>query len=62
MNTNNDKDLLKKVDRLNVLAGLDIWYFVTSSKDTAKYEKYHNNTISFAEVQNCITNFANEEK
>ena len=62
MNTNNDKDLLKKVDRLNVLAGLDIWYFVTSSKNTAKYEKYHNNTISFAEVQNCITNFANEEK
>lgn len=62
MGTNNDKDLLKKVDRLNVLTGLDIWYFVTSSKDMAKYEKYHNNTISFADVQNCITNFANETK
>ena len=60
MNTNNNSDLLNKVDRLNESKGLDVWYFATSSKDMAKYEKYHNNTISFADVQNCITNFANE--
>ena len=60
MNTNNNSDLLNKVDRLNESKGLDVWYFATSSKDLGKYEKYHNNTISFAEVQNCITNFANE--
>ncbi len=60
MNTNNNSDLLNKVDRLNETKGLDLWYFVSAASDTKKYGKYHNNTISFADVPNCIMNFANE--
>jgi len=60
MSTNNNSDLLKKVDRLNETKGLDLWYFVTAKDDTKKYEKYHNNTISFAGVSKCIADFANE--
>ena len=60
MSTNNNSDLLKKVDRLNETKGLDLWYFVTAKNDTKKYEKYHNNTISFAGVSKCIADFANE--
>ena len=59
MNTNNNSDLLNKVDRLNETKGLDAWYFVTSAKHTDKYKKMHNNTISFADVPKCIMNFAN---
>ena len=62
MNTNNNNDLLNKVNRLNELEGLDIWYFTTATSNVSKYEKIHNNTISFAEVQDCITNFAEETK
>ena len=61
MGTNNNSDLLNKVDRLNETRGLDRWYFVTAQDNVAKYEKYHNNTISFADVQNCMTKFANDE-
>ena len=59
MNTNNNSDLLNKVDRLNETKGLDTWYFVTAADDVKKYEKYHNNTISFADVTKTITNFVN---
>lgn len=59
--SNNNSDLLNKVDRLNELKGLNTWYFVTANDLTKKYEKFHNNTISFADVQNCIINFINEE-
>ena len=61
MNTNNNSDLLNKVDRLNESKDLDTWFFVTADGDKQKYQKYHNNTISFAEVQNTITKFANSE-
>lgn len=60
MSTNNNSDLLEKVDRLNETKGLDIWYFVTAGNETKKYKKYHNNTISFADVPKYIMNFANE--
>jgi len=62
MNTNNDSDLLKKVDRLNDNKDLDTWFFVTAANNIKKYKKYHNNTISFADVSDCIMNFANEAK
>ncbi len=58
--SNNNSDLLNKVNRLDSLKGLDSWYFVTANDLTKKYEKFHNNTISFADVQNCIINFTNE--
>ena len=62
MNTNNNSDLLEKVDRLNETKGLDSWYFVTHKKYTDKYEKYHNKTISFIDIEEFITNFATEKK
>lgn len=62
MGTNNNSDLLKKVTRLNDMKDLDNWYFVTSSDDVSKYTKHHNNTISFADVQDCITKFVSETK
>ena len=37
MNTNNNSDLLNKVDRLNETKGLDVWYFVTAADDVKKY-------------------------
>jgi len=60
MNTNNRSDILNKVDRLNETKGLDRWYFVTAKDDIKKYETYHNNTISFADIHRCMMNFANE--
>jgi len=62
MGTNNNSDLLNKVARLNEMKSLDVWYFVTSSDDVSKYTKHHNNTISFADVQDCITKFVSETK
>jgi len=61
MGTNNNSDLLNKVNRLNEMKDLDVWYFVTALNNTPKYDKYHNNTISFAEVENLIMNFINNE-
>jgi len=66
--TNNKKDLLEKVNRLNNMSeqnkGEDTpveWFFVVPSKFKKQYSEVHSNTITSGEVVPLITEFANQE-
>lgn len=66
--TNNKKDVLEKVNRLNGMSeqnkGEDMpleWFFVVPSKYKKQYLEAHNNTITSGEVETLITEFTNQE-